>query len=388
MTLGIAWRPFGRFAYTAPPVHPTAATIRDPARDSAIAPSRPTAAARDEAGRMHHVDGMRALAALAVAFYHFRGYVAHLGRALPSTVDGVVTHGYLGVNVFFVLSGFVIAHSTARARVTGRFVGRFALRRSLRLDPPYWAAIVLAVLWLGSDPHFDRARLAPATVLAHFAYLQNLLGRPNLLDVFWTLCIEVQRYLAFVLLLWLGRALGGERRPLVRELLFAATTLGSALIYGALMRRLGAWFIDYWYMFALGAWTRWALDGGRARWWFALFLGLTLARTFLFQGPGPAVCAATAALLWLAARARPIARLLGGPALAGLGRISYSFYLLHALVGGDVLSRLVKIGPPTVLRDAAAVAVALLASLLAARLFFRAIERPSLALSRRVRLAG
>lgn len=54
----------------------------------------------------------------------------------PSWVASVLDHGNLGVAVFFVLSGFVIAHSLHGVRVTPSVVGRLMLRRSLRLDPP------------------------------------------------------------------------------------------------------------------------------------------------------------------------------------------------------------------------------------------------------------
>jgi peptidoglycan/LPS O-acetylase OafA/YrhL len=330
---------------------------------------------------------LRALAAVAVALYHFHGYMGPLRKALPAAVNRTAEFGYLGVNVFFVLSGFVIAHSLRDARYSLRFIGRFTLRRQLRLDPPYWVTLALAAASLARDPHVAPGRLGFGTLVSHVGYLQNILGYPNLLDVFWTLCIEVQLYLAFVILAWLAqertRISDGSRR----EWLFALTTLGSiALAFGGLAGKLGAWFVTYWYMFALGAWTRWALDGRRARRWLLVFLALALARSFHFGGPGPAVCVVTACLLYLGARRPRLVRPLAAAPLVYLGRISYSFYLVHALAGGAVLYAALHERTSSVARDAIALALALVASTLAAQVLWWAIERPAMTFSRRVQL--
>jgi peptidoglycan/LPS O-acetylase OafA/YrhL len=117
--------------------------------------------------------------------------------------------GDIGIAVFFVLSGFVISHSVARSRVTFPFVGRFMLRRSLRLEPPYWLAIALVICFAHLSarvlPGKELTSFSAGQIAAHIFYLQEMLGYPHINIVFWTLCQEVQFYLVYVLLLALSR---------------------------------------------------------------------------------------------------------------------------------------------------------------------------------------
>src|SRR5690349_17798349 len=103
--------------------------------------------------RFEFLDGLRGIAALGVIFFHFNGSLkehSHFSQFLLSALD----LGHLGVQIFFVLSGFVIAYSLRQEKLSCLFVLRFFVRRSIRLDPPYWVAalaiIVLSLLgqWL------------------------------------------------------------------------------------------------------------------------------------------------------------------------------------------------------------------------------------------------
>ena len=349
------------------------------------------------AGRLLHLDGMRALAAVAVALFHFRGEVGGLIGKLPPAIDSMVRNGYLGVNVFFVLSGFVIAHSLGNSRYSLRFLGRFVLRRQVRLAPPYWATVALAAGWYAGDPNMAPERIGLTTVLTHLCYVQDILGYPQLLDVFWTLCIEVQLYAAYVVLAWLAQSDSPRRGMLRRDVVFVAAMLGSLLMAwipdgwlsdGLMPGTSGpaAWFPYYWYMFGLGVWVRWALDGRRACAWLALFLLLACLRAGGYQAAGPLVCAVTAALLYLAARWQWLSRMLGCRVLAYLGSKSYSFYLLHTLIGGTCIHWVLGRHPRTVAWELVALCVALAASWLVAYALWWAVERPSIRWSHRLSL--
>jgi len=106
-----------------------------------------------------------------------------------------------------------------------------------------------------------------------------------------------------------------------------------------------------------------------------------------YHGPGPAVCVATAAILVLARDGGLLARGLSLRPLVGLGALSNSFSLLHALAGGAALGPLLSHGAPSVGRDAVALAAALVTALLAALLLHRLVEQPAMAWSRRLRLS-
>ena len=115
-------------------------------------------------------------------------------RTLPGLITAPLSRGYLGVQVFFVLSGFVIAFSQRDTFVTLRYLGNFALRRSLRLDPPYWATIfaVIALNYVARRAGQSGLEPLPSwpVVLANMAYLHDLLGLQQIVAVSWTLCIE------------------------------------------------------------------------------------------------------------------------------------------------------------------------------------------------------
>jgi len=81
---------------------------------------------------------------------------------------------------FFVLSGFVIAHSLNGRTMSLPDIGVFMLKRSLRLDPPYWVAIAVAVSFsmLASLAVRDRTadEFSFGQIVAHIFYLQDILG--------------------------------------------------------------------------------------------------------------------------------------------------------------------------------------------------------------------
>ena len=155
------------------------------------------------------VDGLRAFAAMGVVCVHAGGLL-HVaadtpGAALIPLIDPYRDLGGVGVDIFFVLSGFVIAHSVGRSRVGASYFGRFVLRRSIRLDVPYVASIALAVGLLAFRGRFGNEEVDWPTagqLAAHLLYLQKFLGYDHLMVIYWTLCLEVQFYIAFVLLLW------------------------------------------------------------------------------------------------------------------------------------------------------------------------------------------
>ncbi len=93
----------------------------------------------DSKQRIGVINALRAFAALAVAWGHF---VAGQGKYLGLSGK----FGYLGVDIFFVISGFVIPWSLYRSRYVLRDYPRFLLKRNVRLYPPYLASIAITIL--------------------------------------------------------------------------------------------------------------------------------------------------------------------------------------------------------------------------------------------------
>src|SRR5438270_7283857 len=123
-------------------------------RKQAVSPKRKLATtisdpASGESGqRFAFIDALRGIAALGVAAYHIYHY-GPLPKAAaavtPKFLDITLRHGWMGVQIFFVISGFVIAYALRSAQITPGFLGNFAFRRSLRLDPPYWFTILFVI---------------------------------------------------------------------------------------------------------------------------------------------------------------------------------------------------------------------------------------------------
>src|SRR5689334_6415897 len=87
--------------------------------------------------RFAFVDALRGLAALAVCCHHidrFGPLWEPASYTIPETLGTLFEHGRVGVKVFFVISGFVIAYSVRKVWVTPGYLGNFALRRSIRLE--------------------------------------------------------------------------------------------------------------------------------------------------------------------------------------------------------------------------------------------------------------
>jgi len=139
-------------------------------------------------------------------FYYCGPLKQPLSELLPQELCLLLRHGYLGVEIFFVISGFVIAFSVRNSVINFDFCHDFIVRRFLRLAPPYWAAMILFIFinWISNLFLKDRIALVPnlQSIIAHFFYLQDILGIENFFSVSWTLCLEVQFYLVFISLLY------------------------------------------------------------------------------------------------------------------------------------------------------------------------------------------
>ncbi|WP_327044016.1 acyltransferase [Microbispora sp. NBC_01189] len=170
--------------------------------------------------RLAWLDALRGLAALTVVFEHA---LAPLLPEVRLPVKAVFDPGWFGVMAFFLVSGYIVPASLER-RASLR---AFWISRLLRLYPLFGvaaAAMALLALLGWDDPHiWWRTRPVPL-VLGHLTMLQNLLGMPNLLNVLWTLSYEM----AFYLLLTAMFTLGVNRRSITGTLGFTAAALLGA----------------------------------------------------------------------------------------------------------------------------------------------------------------
>ena len=302
---------------------------------------------------MPGLDGLRALAVLAVIAYHLQ----------PGWAQG----GLLGVGVFFTLSGYLITDLLLGQRdAVGHLrLGNFWLRRARRLLPALFLMLAVVVAWVTL---LDRSQL-PAlrgdvlaaalyvsnwwNIFRHASYFSNF-GPPPPLDHLWSLAVEEQFYLVWPFLLWLGlryvrgryrlaglTLVGAALSATVMALLYqpgvdptrvyeGTDTRAFGLLVGAALamvwpsRRLGA---------GLSVRRRLLLDGAGVV--GLVVIALLIWRTdqysvFLYRGG--MVLLSVATVLVVAALAHPASWLgpaLGWKPLRWLGVRSYGIYLWH-----------------------------------------------------------
>jgi peptidoglycan/LPS O-acetylase OafA/YrhL len=169
--------------------------------------------------RLASIDALRGVAALGVVLYHA---VLQTTNAVPHNlfqwpVKGVVflsSFGYIGVFLFFVISGFCIHLRWARAEAAGQTrridFGSFWGRRLRRLYPPYLVALALFLLLTAATAGIDVTQFFVYDVVMHLLMLHNLDPHTcySINGVFWTLAIEEQLYLAYFVLLFLRKKWG------------------------------------------------------------------------------------------------------------------------------------------------------------------------------------
>jgi peptidoglycan/LPS O-acetylase OafA/YrhL len=310
--------------------------------------------------------------------------------------------GYLGVPLFFVISGFCIHLPQARLLATPTAEGpawrRFFARRFWRLYPPYLAALAVSlVLWsLAKGLPAVPWRVLPAQAL--LAHTFHTVSFDGINPPAWTLAVEWQFYLTYPLVFWLI-ARGGAMRAL-------AGVLGVTMAYRLALNfdPLPAGFGGPAWEFFLARWFEWVLGAAIAEWaagrlalprmlfqpWLAaLALGLAVALEWhtwhygLYALKEPLYGVAFALVLCVALeRRRPGAPSVVGRYLAGVGLYSYSLYLLHRPIqlAVEPLARELTRWPVVITHGIPSSLLLMMATipivLWASRLFYRACEGP------------
>lgn len=314
------------------------------------------------------LDGLRGLAILLVLVTHFT--VLTPMTAADRAVAAVAEHGWWGVDLFFVLSGFLITGILLDAKGGPNFFRNFYARRTLRIFPLYYAVVffTLVVLPLVPSPTARDYAALEGNPAWYWLYLSNfdmaLEGRftNRILSVTWSLAIEEQFYLVWPLLVFFlsRRALAVASVVLIVTAVASRTFLLLSPAYNGLML----------YMptpcrtdaLALGALLAlaWRSPNGLAlsrvlalRALPAVAVGLVLVHLIPWEYRGRAmggtvlftlVALLFASLLTLTLTTPGLASVFATPALTTLGKYSYALYLLHLPVATILRDR---VFPPT-----------------------------------------
>jgi len=354
--------------------------------------------------RFLYIDGLRGVAAMMVVLYHVQINLRPAVRGwFPHSIDFLFHWGNLGVDIFFVLSGFVIAHSVRNGAFSWAYMGRFAFRRSIRLDPPLWVTIALELLLIQAGfvlfPGISTVVPSWEQVLANVTYTQRFFHLGDVVGVFWSLTYEVQFYFVLVLaLVAYGKTLDRRIDASTKQMLFLGFLivphLYSLFIYlDILPLPLQGLFIDRWFQFSLGilAWAVFRRMLHQRYFWIVALVTIILA---VFLGPSDyrrwsiLSSSVTAISLVLVGKRDAMHRVLAGPVIQFLGRISYSLYLIHPVVGWRFVSVVKEIFGPDlgVILGSLTLLGGVLISVASAWLMYVALEAPSLQFAHKIGL--
>ena len=316
---------------------------------------------------------LRALAAVAVVIYHAQG-LCHKYASGPSKTEAVLGEfGSHGVDLFFVLSGFVILYTIHK---TNSSAAGFLVRRVLRIVPLYWVltlAMLIFVLLLYPHNMLDPWPVFESLSFAAYSFHT----RPPLLFVGWSIEYEVFFYLAVTVALLLAL-------PVYRSisLLFLTCYAGLHLFVpaAALPGNFGYFLGNpLLFEFVIGLLLAELTVRGRPRTLDSAIVLATVASSIAIEGLGRLVLAGVpaAVLVWAAVRTeRWSCRYRVMHSLAKVGDASYSIYLVQVLAlpaVGKLVARFLPELPPDLL-----VLVAVVLVVAVGMLIYRSIERPLL----------
>jgi peptidoglycan/LPS O-acetylase OafA/YrhL len=339
--------------------------------------------AKSATPRFLMIDGLRGVAALLVLFFHIgTSEFFHQSPGVLSQLNAWFrAYGFLGVEIFFVISGFVISYSLRQARIDLPYAGRFVVRRSLRLDPPYWVAILLTIVVSFIMTKGLRATTFPiprlSTVLANLLYLQGILGKKQILIVFWTLCYEIQFYLVYMFLQGAVQRLTRSKKQesFLLQMILLTTGIGSFMAFLA-NQSAGPWAYNWWFFFAWGALVSQEMQAG-VMIMSPLIGAIALGIGLWTRHPEPTTGALTILALFTAYKCNGLCSWLSARPIQYFGRISYSLYLTHAIVLQILTSALLRVRLAPIFGSIPAFLLMVMMPILMAEAFYRAIERPS-----------
>lgn len=320
--------------------------------------------------RLEEVDALRGIAALVVVLFHYTTRFQELFPDAPRTSLSM-KYGHYGVNLFFIISGFVIFMTLQRTVRPMDFV----ISRFSRLFPTFWISIVVTFTvthWLG----LPIKTVGISTAIANAAMVHGLFGFEHVDGVYWTLEVELLFYLLMFSLF--------QFNLLGRVHLFLSLLIGLRLVYIGLETGAGislSWtlsrllILQYIPWFALGVsifliiHPRNHFDRAKSLALSALSIATVLASTSISVAL-LAICLAV--LVYCAARGYlPILR---QPLMVWLGGISYPLYLLHENIGWSIQLQILKAGGGIELASL----IAFISAITLAALISRGVEKPSM----------
>lgn len=297
----------------------------------------------DGVNRIKEMEGLRGIAVLLVFWVHFSQLFSVYSGRYFYILQFLQTIGHAGVDLFFVLSGFLVYGILMRRKFS---YGKFLHRRAQRIYPTY--LVILGVYLLLSVVFPDKSRIpvglgpAEAYIAANLLFLPGIFPISPIITVAWSLSFEFLSYLTFPVLVWyLGMQRWSQKRRVWfwvgLSLLLVALSFGTNVFFGDHIRMLMfiAGPLVYELTHSPKQWLRpgydWAVIGVSASSLLVLYLSflymlpVTFSAIALFVGMGALVG-------YPINVSGPLGDFLRFSPLRWLGNMSYSYYLSHSLV--------------------------------------------------------
>jgi peptidoglycan/LPS O-acetylase OafA/YrhL len=352
----------------------------------------------DFSRRIPQLDGLRGVAiAMVVVFHYVNDAVAAGAPRFMNVLIRPTSLGWSGVDLFFVLSGFLIGGILIDARESPNYFRVFYRRRLFRIFPLYF--VFLAVVFFAT--HFSRSLqsvlqpMIPWQACVTFCQnfwmsIHNDMGA-GAVNPTWSLAIEEQFYLTIPAVIYFFRprrliwilAGGIVLAPLIRLAVFLVNPQLTTAIHVLLPCRMNALLLGVAVAYLLrqpGAWE--FASAHRRQLWFAIEMLTVVCAVFLIRTPLTETLTMLvgydclgllyACVLVVSLIDEGLARVLQTKWLRALGTVAYCVYLIHPLVFGVVFARLKSLpdaGPITAL-------IALIVTLVIAKISWEWFEKP------------
>ncbi|MGC0423011.1 acyltransferase family protein [Embleya sp. AB8] len=334
--------------------------------------------------RLAALDGFRFIAAMMVVVYHYAGYGGGVAAGawggertvvLFPKLSWIAAYGWTGVELFFLISGFVICMSC-----WGRNLGDFFRSRVMRLFPAYWVAVLGTAAVLTAWPSV-RGAPSYSDILSNLTMLHQPLGIRHVDGVYWTLWTELRFYLLFAIVVWKGVTY--QRTVLFCALWTVAAVLTKAsdseLLDAVVQPKYAPFFIGGVALFLV-----YRFGPNLLLWGIVGFSWLLAQHEIVVELPrevdgnhghlSSTICIALITGFYLLMSLLALGKLnwVTWRGFTTLGALTYPLYLLHENIGWTMIHRLhaAKVAPYTIL------AVVIGAMLVASWLLHRLVERP------------
>lgn len=316
--------------------------------------------------RFTEIDALRGLAALAVVLFHYTTRYEERFGEVSGGFSEIFSLGEYGVQLFFIISGFVIYMSILKVKS----VSDFAIKRSFRLYPAYIFAVILTftVVSLAS---IDQLKIDIMPALINLTMFQDFLGAPRVDGVYWTLRVEMTFYILMAILLFFKV----EKKVMPIVISWLAFSVIIQLIHRNIDTEMTATIREFSiasfsHMFIIGIMFYCIWQHGNQLKYHAV-IAMCIAYDLAFMSVENAlITTAFVATFYLVINNK--LQFLSSRVLVFFGTISYPLYLIHQNIGYVIINQLHAMGFTHPIYTVMLIG----ATVLAAYLIFRYIETP------------